>query len=178
MKFLLVPVIIFISSCGGGEGGKDKAKPSPSVVYAWVSNVSTTGNIGGVAGANSHCVSTAGSIGFSTSVTNHKAGLFIGEPRNYIANNPSLKRPDGTLIANRYSDFWDTSVSNIVAGVTTTVESIFIGTLTYGVADCQRWTVAHGNANTGHADKTDARRYNANSFSNCSDSHRLLCISY
>ena len=88
------------SSSGNNTPPRDDSHypiASPSVVYLWLSGGSN-GNLGGIVGANATCQEALAEEGsFETEVSTHRAFLSSStqDARNFFANDPPVKRPDG-----------------------------------------------------------------------------------
>ena len=163
---------------------------SPAVAYIWTPVFNTDGDIGGVAGADAECVARSGVNTFNTVVTTHQALIASNtfDPRNIFLNDPPLRRPNGTLVANTYSDFFDPTYTLPNTGIPfngTTIEAwtgldinssnvVVIGNT------CSNWT-SNNNANNGHTGyitQTGTNRIDFGARSCSSTSIRIICLSY
>ena len=101
-------------SCSGdssnGSNNGDNPVPDP-VIYMWVSDTTSNGNLGGVDGADTICRTDGQDVDFKTPVNNHRAVIADADqdPRTFFTDNTPVKRPDGTDIVPRYGDFFDPS---------------------------------------------------------------------
>ena len=186
----LIPLLFLtvLSSCGsddgGGGGGAVDNRPRPSVIYMWrtSNSVSLDGDIGGVSGADNECDMDNSSQTFTTSVSTHRAVIVSStfDPRNIFANDPPVQRPNGTVITDSYSDFFDNSITsrNSIGSAWT----YWTGLNSNGVVSsntCNDWTTdaSGSDGNTGSAGARNVSRFN-NSAISCNNTYALLCISY
>ena len=149
----------------------------------WVSSTSTDGDIGGVNGATAICEMDASGIGGLAPGLTHRVviGAASNDPKNYFSNDPPVQRPDRTVIANTYSDFFDPAVDAINA-VSSSGVAAWTGLNTQGIsgsAHCNNWTFnGYQNGAYGYLSSTNNARLNQGSNDPCNSSYRLICISY
>ena len=187
-SFLIIPftALAILTSCNDDDegGGGGMALPSPAVVYLWNTSTTTDGNISGVSGANNTCLSNV-SASFPTTVNTHRAVIATSyfDPRDMFDNDPPVQRPDGTVIINSYSNFFNSGVdaSNSTIGG---ISSYWTGLGPTGVPgsnNCSDWTSGNNGINgaygIGGGGVVDARRFSDNLYP-CDTAVRLLCISY
>ena len=182
-------ILVLFSSCGETED-EESSGPSVSVVYMWVSSTTTNGDIdyggdSGVAGADNICMNNASGISLPSGDYTHRAVLASPSfhPKNIFSNDPPIQRPNGTIIANKYSNFFKSSVT-----VTNTVG--VSGTYWTGINDsgnigstCTNWTTNSGGGTLfggyGNGSQRDIRRLGVALYGSvCSAVDRILCISY
>lgn len=183
--FLLTFSLLFFSSCG-----QDLEMQNSSVIYMWLSTTASNGDLGGVNGADSICETDAPGIGLpgNTSFT-HSAVIAATSyhPRDIIPANDtrSITRIDRTIIASRYSDFFDSSVniSNAISATNRGYWSGLSNAANISPSNCLDWTngTTTEQALVGAADQTDRGRY-SNRIRQCRTGGgtqvAVLCISY
>ena len=150
----------------------------------WVSSTSTDGDIGGVNGATTICETDASSSAPIAGLT-HRAVIATSsnDPRNYFSNNPPVQRPDGTVITDTYSDFFDPA-KTITNRITTSSPNIWTGLdgnsgAPHNTHNCQSWSsnLISTRGRHGIANLTSRSRYDDGDYG-CSSAFPLLCISY
>ena len=150
----------------------------------WVSSTSTDGDIGGVNGATAICETDASGIGGLAPGLTHRAVIATSsnDPRDYFSNNPPVQRPDGTVIIDTYSGFFDDN-TNLTNSVLITQKQYWMGLDSDGSASsvsCSDWTTAdsgtRGNQGVSDEPVGDNRFYSGDTTCNWSES--ILCISY
>lgn len=181
----LISLIFLLTIISCGEDTEEENRPSPNVIYMWVSTRPTDGNIGGVAGANTICVNEGNSASFNTSVEGHVALISSDtiNPSGFFANDPPVQRPGGTVIVNSYSDFFNGS-QNALDRTTNNSNHYWTGLNNAGALstdNCNEWwsnansdegTVGIGNTN-------NTRLMDGGSGAPCNtSSFRILCLSY
>ena len=168
------------------------ATPAPTVnpnlfsrVYLWSQTTLTFGDLGGIAGADASCVAASGGASLPTGTYTHQALISstTQDARNIIdgASGP-LRRPDNTLIANTWADFFDqtyTLVNPIQTGVPILYWSGLNNTGAPSTNHCNNWTLAlsTGNGAIGGLTQTSQWRLIQTNFG-CATGYRVLCVSY
>ena len=150
----------------------------------WTSTQTTDGDIG-VSGANSICQTEAAGAGLDSSFSyTHRAVIISSssDPKTIsgIASR-AVQRPDGTVITNSYTDFFDETVTTTNSITTNTVDywTGFLNDGTLSTFACTNWTSASNSVRGRHGrgDRTDVERINYD-LVNCDLLRNILCISY
>ena len=182
-----------VSSCGSDDeddrSSGNSPLPSPSVVYLWLPSKSFSGNLGGIAGANATCQTAAAAADgptFETEVSTHRALLSSStqDARNLFANNPPVKRPNGTDIIDNYADYFNPG-ETLEAVIENSTIVVWTGTSSDGTPsdeNCNDWTsddVAVRGAD-GSVRAANGSRLNYGGVECDSDSSSLgiVCMSY
>lgn len=165
---------------------KDKAKTGDKTVF--VTSGTYTGNLGGIAGANSICQSAATSAGLSGTYYAWIAGSYADDP--YIRFNKTFDRyvlRNGTVVANDWYDLIDgtlTNPINIDQNGSTVSGNVWTGSHYYGWGfnstgdgvSCLIWTAA--DTNTGYYGQVSQTNndWSDKTTSACTNSYHLYCF--
>ena len=199
--FLLGFTLIFSVACKkdkSNDGGVapdvapdvDTYSPvTPSVVYLWITLPShrdhRTGDLQGGSTADDYCESEATNQNFDTPVTSHRAVLSTTsspsrDARGFFENDPPVKRLDGTLIIDSYTNFFDSTVP-LKKAVEESSGSYWTGISTTGDPssdNCENWTTGDPSESgvSGSRNSKSGTRF-SNSSEPCETRMYILCVS-
>ena len=192
MSKLLLMTFLVLFSCG-----EDLKLPSSqnlqrsAVIYMWLSTTTSSGDLGGRSGADSICESDSSGIALPSGPNfTHRAVIATStyHPRNLIDSSDTreVRRPDGTVIVNLYSDFHNSSINSI-----STINSLgraywsgLSNSANISSSTCMDWT---SSSNTdfslqGRTDLRDRGRYSNGTLRQCrtggGNQIAILCLSY
>ena len=180
-----------LSSAAGGAdttthiGHTPDSEPDP--VYMWVSSTNVSGNLGGLSGADDHCVSDADDVSAELSSLTHKAviGTASRNPKNMDigGSDRPVMNLNNEKIVDTYTDFFDSSITAehaVISATTNFWTGLDIDGSTDTSKTCSNWST---NANAprgarGRGGEKGRRRFQ-NGTANCNiNTYKLLCISY
>ena len=117
-------------------------------------------------------------------MTHHSALLASSsnDPRKYFSNDPEVQRPNGTVMANAYSEFFDNTIplSNALSSGATT--ALWTGLGNNGKVHentCRDWT---SNSSSDHGRSANPQGTDITRISNantaCNTEIEILCLAY
>jgi hypothetical protein len=131
------------------------ADPANTAIVFVSSTTTYTGNLGGLTGADSICQSNATAAGYSGTwkaiISDSTTSALSRIPFNW----GTLKRPDGVVVANSWSDLWDGSIQNPISitaqGTASAGYRVHSNTTSAGEIDsttltCSNWSTTSGTA--------------------------------
>jgi hypothetical protein len=149
---------------------------------AFVTSTVSTGNLGGVTGADAVCAARAAAAGFSGTFRAWIATTFVGDaPARFTQSPFGYERVDGTKIADDWNDFVDGSLDSAIDVTETGIVvsgSVWTGTTSTGQpqgSDCTGFTSTLGSSAVGSIGSADSQ-WTFAGLAACSGNARLYCF--